>query len=340
MWTDYTTPTLANDPSTAFGPGGFVVRNWLDDIIESPWVSLTSTPTAAGTILQFRRFPGNFFSQSSIVQNWSVRGKNTVMMTPCVTDWGHATSFNALSSFAWQSLTFDMSPWVDPAAEHIQIRYRTTDWQFIGNPIPNPFRPGPGPYVDRTRIGRRILSGPVISEGIDARSQAQDAFPGVDEPLISAGPRFEPTTDRFGTVPFSEGTELGTHGASPNLIMGDSIGVQVRGVRIGGETVTAVNWSGAIIAGPHVGKAPPPLAVGPNGFFTTAALPGFVAGSDPPVPIPNAYTHDIDDTYLRGGDVLVYFWSATDNGGGFSSDPVGLVGAPASIAAAQTRNVN
>jgi hypothetical protein len=338
LFTDDTTPTLFNDPSMAFGPGGFVIRNWLDDVVESPWVSLATTPTASGTVLQFRRFPGNFFNTGRIVQNWSVRGKfEAPDLSSCLTAWGHSTSWNSLSFFGWQTLTFDMTSSINTDSEHLQIRHRTSDWQWIaGAGPPVPFQPGPGPYTDRTRIGRRILTGPVINEGIDARSQAQDAFPGVDEPLISAGPRFEPTTDRFGTVPFSEGTELGINKASPNLIMGDSIGVQVRGVRVGGETVTSVNWSGAIIKGPHQGKAPAPLAVGANGFFTAAALQAFVAGSNPPVPIPNFFTHDIDDTYLRGGDVMVYFWSATDNGGGFTSDPVGLTGAPASIAAAQT----
>ncbi len=338
LWTDDTTPTLANDPSTSFGPGGYVIRNWLDDIIESPWVSLASTPTAAGTILQFRRFPGNFFSQSRIVQNWSVRGKFVAPdLSNCLTAWGHSFQWNSLSLFAWQTLTFDMTSSIDTDSEEIQIRHRTSDWQWIaGSGAPGPFRTGPGPYIDRTRIGRRILSGPAISEGIDAREQAQDAFAGVDDSGSLVGPKFEPTTDRFGTVPFSRGSDLGINKSTPNLLAGDSISVAVRGVRPGGETVTSVTWSGAFIEGPHLGKAPPPHAVGANGFFTTPALQAFVSGSNPPVPVPNFYTHDIDDTYLRGGDVLVYFWSATDNGGGYASDPLGLTGPPASIAAAQT----
>ncbi len=335
LWTDDTTPTLANDPSTAFGPGGYIIRNWLDDIIESPWVSLASTPTASGTVLQFRRFPGNFFARSRIVQNWSVRGKFLAPdLSTCLTAWGHAFQWNSLSFFGWLTLTFDMTPFMDTDSEELQIRHRTSDWQWIaGSGPPVPFRTGPGPYVDRTRIGRRILTGPVISEGIDARSQAQDAFPGIDDSGIFVGPRFEPTTDRFGTVPFSQGAE---NSRQTNLLIGDSISVQVRGVRPGGETVTSVTWSGAIIEGPHTGKAPAPHAVGANGFFTTPAMQAFVAGSNPPVPFPNFYTYDIDDTYLRGGDVLVYFWAATDNGGGYASDPVGLAGPPASIAAAQT----
>jgi len=331
LWTDDTTPTLFNDPSMSFGPGGYVIRNWLDDRIVSPWVSLASTPTATGTVLQFRRFPGNFFNTSRIVQSWSVRGRDG----NCIRNWGHAGSFNSLSFFAWQTLTFDMTPSFDPHVDDIQIRHRTSDWQWITGGGPAPFRPGPGPYVDRTRIGRRVLSGPVINEGIDARSQAQDAFAGVDEPLVSPGPRFEPTTDRFGTVPFSEGTELGINKSSPNLIMGDSIGVQVLGVRPGGETVTSVTWSGAIVAGPHTGKAPAPHTVGANGFFTFTASPAFVPGSNPPIPVPDRYTVDIDDTYFRGGDQLVYFWAATDNGGGFSSDPAGLTAPPANVAEAQ-----
>ena len=337
LFTDDTTPTLFNDPSTYFGPGGFVIRNWLDDIIESPWVSLASTPAATNTILQFRRFPGNFFNQSRIVQNWSVRGRfEGPDLSTCLTAWGHATSWNSLSFFAWQTLTFDMTSSLPKDSEEIQIRHRTSDWQWItGIAPPEPFRPGPGPYIDRTRIGRRTLTGPIINEGIDARSQAQDGFAGVDEPLISPGPRFEPTTDRFGTVPFSLASDLGINKSSRNLLIGDSIGVQVRGVRQGGQTVTSVTWSGAIVSGPHVGKAPAPHAVGANGLFTFVASRAFVAGSNPPVPIPNFYTVDLDDTYLRGGDVLVYFWAATDNGGGYTSDPVGLSAPPTGIAAAQ-----
>ncbi len=331
LWTDYTTPTLANDPSMAFGPGDFVVRNWLDDIIESPWVSLATTPTAAGTILQFRRFPGNFFTQSRLVQNWSVRGKTAVMTAQCVTDWGHAFQWNSLSFFGWQTLTFDMTPFIPMDSEDLQIRHRVSDWQWIASPGPPvPFRPGPGPYVDRTRIGRRMLSGPVISEGIDARSQAQDAFPGLDDSGSFVGPRFEPTTDRFGTVPFSQGAD---NSRQANLLLGDSIHVNVQGLRPGGEVVTSVTWSGAIVAGPHSGKAPAPHVVDANGFFTMNADS---VRSTSGVVLANHYFVDLDDTYFRGGDVLVYFWAATDNGGGFSSDPVGLTGPPASIVSAQT----
>ncbi len=330
LWTDDTTPTLFNDPSMSFGPGGYVIRNWLDDRISSPWVSLASTPAAAGTVIQFRRFPGNFFSQSRIVQSWSVRGRDNI----CLRNWGHVSQHNSLSLFAWQTLTFDMTPWFDPAVEDIQIRHRVTDWQSIaGAGPPVPFRPGPGPYLDRTRIGRRILSGPVISEGIDARSQAQDAFSGVDDSGVHVGPKFEPTTDRFGTAPFSRGAELGIGRSSPHLLIGDSITVSVQGVRPGGKVVTSVTWSGAIISGPHVGKAPAPHAVGANGFFT---LNADSVRSSSGVVLAGFYLLDLDDTYFRGGDVLVYFWAATDNGGGFTSDPLGLAAPPASVADAQT----
>ena len=133
LWTDYTRPTLFNDPAMAFGPGGYVIRNWLDDIIVSPWVSLASTPTASGTPLAFRRFPGNFFNTSRIVQNWSVRGKDA----SCVSGWGHAAQWNSLSFFGWQSLLFDMSPYFEPTSTDIQIRHRTR----TGSGSPVPLRP-------------------------------------------------------------------------------------------------------------------------------------------------------------------------------------------------------
>ncbi len=43
----------------------------------------------------------------------------------------------------------------------------------------------------------------------------------------------------------------------------------------------------------------------------------------------------MDDSYFRGGDVLHYFWQASDALGGVTSWPAGLDRAPASIADAQ-----
>ena len=333
LWSDHTTPTLANDPSMAFGPGTFVVRNWLDEGLISPWVSLASTPAAAATVMRFRRFPGNFFTQSRIVQNWSVRGRVTIDQSKCLSTWGHSLQWNSLSFFGWQTVTVDLTPHFDPVSEDLQVQFRTSDWQWIAGATEPPlFRPGPGPYLDHPRIGRRILSGPVIDEGIDARSQAQDAFPGVDDSGPGSGPQFEPTTDRFGTVPFSEGTELGINKTSPNLIMGDSITISVQGLRPGGETVTSVTFSGAIVSGPHMGKAPPPHVVGANGFFTFQADSSRATSGAAFVDL---YFVDVDDTYFRGGDVLHYFWAATDAGGGFATDPVGMNAMPTSVAQAQ-----
>ena len=340
LWTD--PMSWQGDPSMAFGPGGYVMRNWLDDIVVSPWVSLASTPTASGTVLAFRRFPGNFFQTSRIVQNWSVRGRNA----SCVTGWRHAGQWNSLSFFGWQSLMFDMSTTLDPTSMEIQIRHRTSDWQWIaGAGVPVPFVVGPGPYVDRTRIGRLVLTGPVINEGIDSRSQGQDAFPTEISPIVTpAGQHFRPTTDRFGACAFSEGAEpgFGRTLPSPNLVTGDSINVNVQALRPvpGGNMVSSVVFYGAVVAGPHQGRAvpttmataPPPWSVGPNGFFsfnadTTRAASG--------VPLANNYFVDMDDFYFRGGDVLQYLWTATDAAGGFTSDPRGLTAPPTSIAQAQ-----
>ena len=340
LWTDHTTPTIANDPSMAFGPSEYVIRNWLDDIIVSPWVSLASTPTASGTLLHFRRFPGNFFNTSRIVQNWSVRGRDAT----CLTSWGHSLDWNSLSFFGWQFLLFDMAPFFDPTSTQIQIRHRTSDWQWIaGAAPPVPFIPGPGPYVDRTRIGRRVLSGPVIDEGIDSRFQGQDAFACEISPLVTpAGQHFRPTTDRFGTCAFSEGTELGINKRSPNLITGDSINVTVLALRPvpGGNVVSSVNFLGAVVAGPHQGKAvpttmataPAPWVIGANGFFSFAADS---SRSSSGAPLANLYFADLNDFYFRGGDVLHYLWTATDAAGGFTSDPSGLSAPPTSIAQAQ-----
>jgi hypothetical protein len=332
LWTDDTGPTIANDPSMSFGPGGFVIKNWLDDTVIGPWVSLASTPTAKGTILTFRRFAGNFFTTSKIVQNWSVRAK--LACSAGVSGWGHASQWNSLSNFQWLNNTFSATPSFDPTATDLQLRFRTSDWQFItGASPPVPFIPGPGPFGgDRVRIGRQVLSGPVINEGIDSRSQGQDCFPTEIDPNVTpAGEHYRPTTDRFGTCAFSQGTELTINKSGPNLVTGDSVNVTVLDSR-GAGGITAVQWYGAIISGPHAGLAPAPYSVGGNGFFVTNADSSRTAGG---VTIANRYFRDLDDTYFRGGDVLNYFWAGTDAQGGFSSDPVGLTAAPASIAAAQ-----
>jgi hypothetical protein len=333
LWTDDTTPTIANDPSMAFGPGSYVVRNWIDNQIISPWVSLASTPTAKATVIQFQRFPGNHFSQSRITQNWSVRSKSHDGDCTYLGYWGHSWNWNSLGTFQWLSLQWDMSPYFDPAAEEIQILHWVRDWQYVSPTPPVPFVPGPGPYIDRTRIGRQILQGPVISIGIDSRSQAQDAFPTEIHPAIdpSMGEHFRPTTDRFGTTALSMARDLGINPVlSPNLITGDSIWIQVIDVR-GAGGITAVEWFGSIVSGPHSGKAPPPWSVGSNGFFS---VPVDSVRTDDGVAIPEFWYVDLDDDFFRGGDVLHYFWSAQDALGGFSSQPTGMSAPPASHAEA------
>ncbi len=337
LWTDDKTPTIANDPSMAFAPGGYVIRNWLENTMISPWVSLASTPGAQSTRIQFRRFPGNFFSTSRMTANWSVRSRKKVDGIDCVSGWGHAFQNNSLSLFSWlipsggnpPNSGYDMSSDFDPSAEYIQVRHRVSDWQFrVGAGPPARHIPGPGPFVDATRVGRIFLSGPVIDEGIDARSQAQDAFPTEIHPGITSGTgeHHRPTTDRFGATAFSRGTELGINYTSPNLITGDSITIEVQDVR-GTGGITSVEWFGAIAAGPHAGKAPPPYSVGGDGFFTVIADSSRNPSSGQV--IDDFFFVDLDDDYFRGGDVLHYFWLATDAGGGTSSLPLGLTSVPA-----------
>jgi hypothetical protein len=333
LWTDHTTPTVAGDPSMAFGPGGYVVKGWLDNSIVSPWVSLAATRSAVGTFIRFRRFPGNFFGASRLVANWSVRGRRFVQRQPCVSEWGHAFQWNSLDRFGWITLTFDMTPYFDPSAAQIQVRHRVTDSRlFTGNgPPPGPLR-GPGPYMDDTRIGRVVLAGPVLSEGLDARSQAQDCFPTQIHTGITpgTGEHFRPTTSRFGSCAFSSAADRGLF-ETPNLITGDSVWVAVGDVR-GAGGIVSVAWYGAIVSGPHAGKAPAPYSVGANGFFLV--IPDSVR-TPAGVVVAGFFSVDLDDTYFRGGDVLHYFWLAEDMQGGAASDPDGLSGVPPSIEAAQ-----
>ncbi len=342
-WLDSDPLRIAFDPSMTFGPAQAVIHNWLDDVLVSPWVSLASTPGAAGTVLSFRRFGGNLVSRGDIVQGWRVRTRlrraNTDTPAPgdsidCTTAWGHAHQFSSLDSFQWLTFVNDMTPFFAPSGREIQVSFRNTDFQLlVGLPAPSTLNPGPGPYIDRVRIGRRVLTGPVFNEGIDARTQAQDAFPTVRNSM-APGEHFSPDgSNRFGTCAFSAGQDVGINGCCSSLVTGDSITLdQVVDARNAGG-VASVRFYGAITSGPHYGKAPVPYTVGANGFFQVNAdsargLAGTV--------IANRWFVDVDDTYFRGSDVLEYFWAATDNSGGFASDPLGLTALPASVAAAET----
>jgi hypothetical protein len=338
LWTDFTTPSIANDASMAFAPYSYVVKNWLDDVMFSPWVSLATTPNAQETLFQMRRFPGNNFGQGRIVQNWSIRGgfdadDGMGGTISCATAWGHNFSWNSLGQFRWRTSLWDASAHFDPASEKVQVRLRTSDWQWIvGISPPGDFKPGPGPFNDRIRIGRIVLTGPVLNEGIDARFQAQDAFPTEIHPLVTpgTGEHHRPTTDRFGTVALSAGDDR-VGRTSLNLVAGDSITVDVRDVR-GGGGITSVGIYAAITLGPHAGLAPPPYSVDANGFFFVQADSGRSYSGQP---IEGRFFVDVDDDYFVGGDEMLYFWAATDALGGFSSVPVGLAAVPNSIVEAQ-----
>jgi hypothetical protein len=338
--TDDSPGTIANDPSVAFAPGQYVIKNWWDEIVIGPWVSLSSTPTAISTLLQIRRFPGNFFDRSRAVQNWSVRGREKVANTDtpapgdsvdCVSSWGHVFNWNSLGAFFWGTSTWDMTAYFEPTAADLQVRFRQSDWQWIaGASPPVPFIPGPGPFWDRVRIGRQVLSGPVINEGIDARYQGQDAAP--NDPTFESGPNYTQATggDIFGTTAFSRSTDDGINKQSANLIVGDSITVSVQDVLGNGGLTVEVYAS--IVAGPHAGKAPSPYTVGANGFFVITADSARTANG---IILADAYFVDMDDTYFRGGDVLRYYWWSTDAQGGMTSHPAGVNGVPASVAEAE-----
>ncbi len=347
---DVTCAWLGSDPlrpafysDMAFGPGGAVIHNWLDDMFVSPWVSLASTPGASGTILSFRRFAGNNFGAADLVQGWRVRAKvkrdNTDTPAPgdsidCISTWGHSNQFNSLGSFSWNTNLFDMTTNFPPAARELQVSFRNADFQYIAFALPplGLLDPGPGPYNDRIRIGRRILTGPVIDVGIDTRTQAEDAFATVQNSIVP-GQHFSPDgANRFGTCAFSEGTDLGTGNGTSHLITGDSIYLQSVIDRRGAGGIASVKFYGAIIAGPHVGKAPAPYAVSGNGFFGVSADS---ARNSIGNVIANRWFVDLDDTYFRGGDVLDYFWATTDNAGGFTSSPAGMAALPASVGAAE-----
>jgi hypothetical protein len=346
LWSDPL--RIAFFPDRAFGPGSAIVRNWLDDIIVSPWASLASTPTATGTALSYRRFGGQLYAQARIAQNYRVRAKvrldNTDTSAPgdsidAISVWGHASSWTLMNTFSWGTVLADLTPDFPATGSEIQVSFRVSDWQYIaGVPAPVTLNPGPGPYIDRVRLGRRILLGPVIDIGIDTRFNAQDAFPTVLGPS-TPGEHYvkDPGGDRFGTCAFSEGTELGINSpGSPNLITGDSIALNNVLDARGAGGINSVKLYGAIVAGPHAGKSPiAPFTVGTNGFWSVNADSTRGPGGSV---ILGGWQTDLDDTYFRGGDQLLYFWAATDVAGGFTSFPPGLTGVPTGTPPASITN--
>jgi len=328
---------IANFADMAFGPGSAVVRSWLDNVLVSPWVSLASTPSAPATVLSSRVFPGNRYLQSRIQSSWRVRGKVRVENTDtstlgdsidCLTPWSPvAEQFNSLSQFTWFTDVQSLAGIHDPTSREIQVSFRVSDRQLTGAAPPATVNPGPGPYLDRVRIGRMVTTGPVILAGIDNRSQAQDCFPTVQN-AIQPGEHFSPSTDRFGTCAFSSADDLG---GSTQVVTGDSVTVQVLDVR-GAGGITTVKFYGSITAGPHAGKAPAPYTVGGNGFFEVTPDSARSANG---VVVQGHWFVDLDDTYFRGGDLLEYFWWSTDASAGAASKPVGLTALPASVAAAR-----
>ena len=342
LGTDPTRPAFS--PRMAFGPSGAVIRNWLDDIAASPWVSLASTPTATGTFLSFRLFDGNSFGDGAIVQQWRVRSRvrvdNTDTPAPgdsvdCMTPWGYVMQFQHLANFRWTTVLFDMTPFVPPTAAEVQVSFRTVDWQYLtGSGTPAVLNTGPGPFWDRVRIGRRVLTGPTIIESIDSRTQAQDAFPTVVNPSITPGQHHVPDgSNRFGSCAFSLGQDLGINtSGSTRHISGDSITLEQVVDARGAGGIASVRFFGAITSGPHDGKVPGPYTT-TGGFFVVNA--DSTRSSSSGTVIANRWHVDLNDDYFRGGDALKYFWAATDNSGGFTSTPVGLTALPTSVAHAE-----
>jgi hypothetical protein len=203
----------------------------------------------------------------------------------------------------------------------------------MGGPPPVPLNPGPGPFWDRVRIGRLVAIAPTLGEGIDSRSQAQDAFPTVVDASIVGGEHFVPDgANRFGTCAFSQGADLGINTQSTRLVTGDSIWLIAQDTRNTGG-LASVRLYGAITSGPHQGKVPGPYAAAGDFFVVDAEPCRDAIGAI----VADRWFVDLDDTYFRGGDVLEYFWAAVDNQGAFASLPAGFNAPPTSVAEARAR---
>jgi hypothetical protein len=327
----------------AFGPGGYVLQSWMDDVVFSPWISAPDLGTPKKLVLSFREFPGNNYVNSRISRAWSIRGKKSPVCLP--SSWAYESFFfhplwDDLSTFDWVTQIKDMTPYAARQEwDQIQVRFRIADLriplegQWNKPSPPQPYIPGPGPYIDRVQVGTVTFPGPVIvGADLDSRYQAQDAFPTEIDPQF-LGERFRPSTDRFGTSAFSPAADIftTTDEARAGLYSpGDSIVVRVQDFR--DAALDQLFWYGAIVAGPHQGMAPAPYAVGANGFFEVA--PDSVRDAIGAVR-EGFFFVDLDDTYFRGGDVLRYYWWARDVRNVVTSAPPGISADPTSIAEAE-----
>lgn len=329
------TPQTGNTacvPSQRFGPGSEAVRPDLDEFLVSPWISFASTPGANGTVLSYRTFPGNSYDGARVVTSAWVRGKTT--LTGGAGDifddqpWRIVDGWTSNSLWQWATATQDLTSQIDPASRYIQVMFRVANWGPQGLGVSAAGRdcgPGPGPYIDRLRIGRRVIVGPTIDVGVDTRSQAQDAFPTVRN-TIAPGEHYSPGNGIFGTCAFSSGEDLGAAGRSAQLITADSVHVHVADLRNAGG-LNHVRLYGRITSGPHAGKTPPGTTAQGEWFFIDATQGA-----------PGEFAADLDDDYFRGGDVLEYAWYATDMADGGTSMPPGLTGpdVPGTVAEART----
>ena len=77
----------------------------------------------------------------------------------------------SLGDWKWTTRVADLSAYIDPAATDIQVRFRVADLGPLGLGCADAgsLCPGPGPFLDQVRIGRRVPAGPVIEPG-DAKA--------------------------------------------------------------------------------------------------------------------------------------------------------------------------
>jgi len=316
---------FAMQPDMAFGPGMAIIRLGLDDALMSPWIP-TAFLSGGRPLLSYTEFPGNRFDLGRIARGISVRGRFGA--GNCTTRWSDEFSslrngpWETLDDFRWVTRVADIGSFVDPEWDAVQVRLRVTDLDALlgGFPPLQSNNPGPGPFIDRIRLGR-VPPGPFIDAGPDMRFQAQDAFPTEPDPTqVGAGERYRPATQNFvfGTCAFSMAADIasGSDGTSP--VPGDSIVVRV-GCYAG--QVTRVSFVYRIVSGPHRGKRVLPDAIEyPGGLCEYVLATQPFSGS-------RVFAMDFDDDYFRGGDNLEYFWLVKGNTGGPSTQvsyPAGI----------------
>jgi len=219
----------------------------------------------------------------------------------------------------WRSREFDLSGLVPPGADRLRIMLRVIDscqFSFGCNP-----KSAPAPIFDNVAIYKYRLPGPVLS--MRAWDQAQDAFPLNGSIDTSTGANRDALD-----VPFSMARDINNQLMAN--VPGDSIVFEATPI-IGASAITDLRMFWALQTNPlfeDALRSAPARTVDENvvagaaGTIWTGEVVADSVRSSAGVAIQDLFFADLPDIdFMYPGDVLHYYFEATDSDGRVSTLP-------------------